>query len=179
MVKTAHHAGDWAAHEYVGHDSANHGYDEKLTNVEGSQDPQLVSGVEHESDNEYPPTSLRAKRKSRRRSTGSVMKAPKGAGRPSRASLRSARIARMVTTVGMTNNRKFNGPLKRPSSCSNPRDSMCKIVSIVHSFPLSCRKALSCPILAEEEEPTHNHGISRTDRSGRQCFQTAARPGLR
>ena len=56
--------------------------------------------------------------------------AHKNAGWPSRASLRPARTASIVTTVGIISNLKCNGPLARPSSSSAPRQNMSTIVSI-------------------------------------------------
>ena len=71
MVKAARQAGDRTADQYIRHDGAHDGYDQELSDVEGLQDPQLVSGVEHDSDKEYRADVFDAERKSRRARWGS------------------------------------------------------------------------------------------------------------
>ena len=68
MVKTARQAGDRTTDQHVRHDGAYDGYDQELSDVEGLQDPQLVSGIEHDGDEEHSPMSFTAERRRRRRS---------------------------------------------------------------------------------------------------------------
>ena len=97
-----------------------------------------------------------------------------GAGRPSRASLRSARIARIVTTVGMTNRRKFKGPLKRPSSSSTPRDNS-DVSWIVTRLPVVAALVRSAERTRADRDASEQQGAQNRDQAGHDEAQV---PGL-